>query len=100
MTQSPLRVEQCVSQALYQTLQTIKINFEKTARLTSKLKNHDCNPCFNSFQVCPSVSPFVFVLYLFFVLIISAVIFIYQSLCGSSRCLFDKFASCPRAYEI
>ena len=71
----------------------------KTARLTSKLKNHDCNPCFSSFQVCHSVSPFVFVLYLFFVLIISAVVFIYQSLCGSSRYLFDKFASCPRAYE-
>ena len=60
----------------------------KTARLTSKFKNHDCNLCFSSFQVCHSVSPFVFVLYLFFVLIISAVVFISQSLCGSSRCLW------------
>ena len=29
----------------------------KTARLTSKFKNHDCNLCFSSFQVCHSVSP-------------------------------------------
>ena len=39
------------SKALYQTLQTTKMNF---------LKTHNCNPLFNLLEVCPSVPPFVF----------------------------------------
>lgn len=81
-----LRVQQCVSQA-YQTLQTITYNkLQKTARLTRKFKNHDCNPCFNPFQVCPSVSPLYLFLYLDFLLLISfcAVIFVWLDLVADS----------------
>ena len=53
--------------AIYKTLQTTKMNYEKLLGYIS-FKNRKCSPLYSLSRFCPSAPSFVFTLFLFNVL--------------------------------